>query len=389
MKCEIGNVTDGDVFQLRARRFPTNSVSRKPVSLNPGDRKNFAAKEFDNTQSNPEVYEAIMIFCGSRYINFYLTHHELRSYSRISLEKAVNGAAVGCLVGYYLGQYDLTWLMFLLESTIVAAIQFNRVTSGLKMNLIVAIFIELYLCGLIYLLAGGLHSRVFKTIIWMRSLSMQKFSHKQGGVLKRKESNHERKNPDNVKRWNNNPNRESRPQQSPIEGQRRVGVGASQGTTIPWFISYAELLFGMVYKGILVVLSIVEVFEGNKSIFRLLSPVLFVLLHKPFGVSLALKEQLCPSGLVSVALVANCMEMESMNGGGVSLVNIIWTDCFVFRDTSMTNVGCWMAFWGGLLIVAYHLLPPLEKMGHLILGHSAASWIPLLLHFEEESHWVG
>ncbi|KAK6927399.1 hypothetical protein RJ641_005990 [Dillenia turbinata] len=88
MKCEIRNVTDGDVFD------PANVESRKPVCLNPGDRIKFAAKDFDKTQSNPEVYEAIMIFCGSRYINFCLTHHDLRSYSRISLDIATDGAAV-------------------------------------------------------------------------------------------------------------------------------------------------------------------------------------------------------------------------------------------------------------------------------------------------------
>ncbi|KAK6927397.1 hypothetical protein RJ641_005988 [Dillenia turbinata] len=94
MKCEIANVTDGDVFELKARRFPANIVSREPACLHPGDRKKFAAKEFDKTQSNPEVHEVIMIFCDSRCINFYLTHQHLRSYSRISLDTAANGAAV-------------------------------------------------------------------------------------------------------------------------------------------------------------------------------------------------------------------------------------------------------------------------------------------------------
>ncbi|KAK6912704.1 Helicase, C-terminal [Dillenia turbinata] len=93
MECEIENKTDCDVFELRSRRIPANKLSRKPVCLNPGDRMKFAAKEFDKTQSNPEVYEVIMIFCGSRYINFYLTHHDLRNYSRISLDKAIDGAA--------------------------------------------------------------------------------------------------------------------------------------------------------------------------------------------------------------------------------------------------------------------------------------------------------
>ncbi|KAK6927404.1 hypothetical protein RJ641_005995 [Dillenia turbinata] len=94
MKCEIANVTDGDVFELKAWRFPADRVSRKPVSLNPGDRKKFAAKEFDKTQSSPEVSEVIKIFCDSRYINFNLTHYHLRSYSRISLNTDINGLAV-------------------------------------------------------------------------------------------------------------------------------------------------------------------------------------------------------------------------------------------------------------------------------------------------------